>query len=274
MCTLAVVAHQANGKRRGRREGRCDGDRAANTYCAPHRGGTTRYVRADRRLLMRRSSFVHQFNQLAEQTPADIAATLLPRGITSVYIKAIDGPYYMGDVYSHPLVPRDSASMAVLVDQFAAEGLTLVPWVVPRRQASEADVHVECAHAAGGRLIIDWEYHYAGFWEGTLAAAVEYHDTLQAAVQAGLWIASAPDPRQVGRDYDGSLIAHLSAYLPQDYWVDFQVGPIDVLADSFQKLEQYGPVEPILPHTATAADMQTGLAYCFGQGVQAVSLWL
>src|SRR6266542_3241641 len=85
---------------------------------------------------MKRAVWVHQWNQLAEQTPADIAATLLPRGITSVYIKAIDGPYYMGDVYSHPLVPRDTASMAVLFNQFAAEGLTLVPWFVPRRQAS------------------------------------------------------------------------------------------------------------------------------------------
>ena len=222
---------------------------------------------------MRRSVWVHQWNQLVEQTPQEIADTLLPRRITGVYIKAMDGFYWMGDVYSHRLVPRDATSMADLVDQFEAVGLTLVPWVVPRSLANEAHAHVECGAAARDRLIIDWEYHYQGFWMGSAAQAQEYHDTLRAGVQAGMWIASAPDPRQIYRDYDPSLIRGLSAILPQTYWTDFQADAFDVVHDAILTLAQFGPVEPIMPYNATPADMERALVECLDQEVQAVSLW-
>lgn len=223
---------------------------------------------------MRRSIWLHQFTQTAEQTPQQFADTLLPRGITAIYVKALDGPYWMGDVYNHPLVPRDTASMAVLCDRFEAVGLELIPWVVSRRSADEARSHVDCGTAANGKLIVDWEYHYAGFWEGTLADAQEYHDTLQAAVQAGLWVASAPDPRQVQRDYSRTLITGLSAYLPQCYWTDFQRPAIEVLRSAAMNMAGLDPFEPILPYNASAEDMATALQWCQQQGCPGVSLWL
>ncbi len=222
---------------------------------------------------MRRAIWLHQFNKTAEKTPQEYAATLLPRGIDTLYVKAMDGPYWMGDIYNHPLVPYDLDSWGSVVGQFRDAGLRLLPWVVNRRSAGEAPLHVACGKVAGG-LIVDFEYHYSGFYEGPYDQAVAYFDQLRAAVQAGEWIAVAPDPRQLDREYGiRPMLRDLSAYLPQDYWTDFQADALDVVIDSVQFLAQYGPVEPILPHNGTA-DMKRALEWCVGRGLEAVSLWV
>lgn len=134
---------------------------------------------------MRRGAWLHQFNQQAEQTPADYAATLLPRGIDTIYAKAMDGDAWMGNFYSHPLAPAGHAQFAQLVAAFAAVGLELIAWVVPRFSAAEATSHEAAASAGSGKLVIDWEYHYAGFWQGSLAEAEAYFRNLRSMVSDG-----------------------------------------------------------------------------------------
>lgn len=237
---------------------------------------------------MRRAAWLHQFNKTAEQTPQQFADTLLPRGINALYVKACDGSFWMGDVYSHPLVPRDLDSWGQVVAAFRDVGLTLMPWVVNRRSASEAALHLACGKIAGG-LIVDFEFLYDGFWEGpadptaslevrrhqAANEAVAYFNQMRGAVAGGDWVAVAPDPRQLDRDYGiWQTIGQLSSYLPQTYWTDFKADALDVVIDSVQRLAQFGPVQPILPHNAQPADMQRALEWCAGRGLEAVSLWV
>lgn len=225
-----------------------------------------------RESIMKRAVWVHQFSQLGEHTVEDIAATLLPRGITAVYVKAMDGDQWMGDFYSHPMAPSSTQQFNGLTDDFADAGLELVPWVVPRWTSSEATAH-ELPAGAGGKLIIDWEYQYKGFWSGSDVQAAAYFRNLRSMVASGTWVAVAPDPRQVGRDYDRSLIAGLSAYQPQTYWTDFQQDALVVLNAARVAMGTLDPFEPILPYNSTAADMEAAINWCFGQGCQAISMW-
>ena len=219
---------------------------------------------------MERAIWVHQFNQLGEQTAAEIAATLLPRNITRVYVKAMDGTTWMGSIYSHPLAPR-AATWSQTITDFANNGLQLLPWVVNRRSASEAGPHLECGYQAGG-LLVDFEYQYAGFWQGTDSAAYAYFDALRAEASSG-WIAIAPDPRQVRRDYGADMIYGLSAYLPQNYWTDFQQPVDDVMNMGHENLTGLGPIEPILPYNGTRTDVQRALTMALEHGDKSVSMW-
>lgn len=221
---------------------------------------------------MDRAIWVHQTNQQGEQTPADYAATLPPRGIKTLYLKALDGVTWMADVYSHPLAPS-ATNWSNLVQQFRAVGLTLVPWVVPRDGTpAEVTRHVTAGMATDG-LIVDFEYHYPDFYRGSLQQAGAYFDQLRA---SGVpWLAVAPDPRQVGRDYSASLLGDL-VVLPQTYWTYFQQPWRTVLEQAAAACGQIPgmlSLEPILPYNATSQDMAAALDWCQQHGLQAVSLW-
>jgi hypothetical protein len=222
--------------------------------------------------MLERCIWIHQFSQLGEKSAQDIADTLLPRGITRIYVKAMDGTDWMRTFYNHPLAPANAVHLGQLSVQFSDVGIQLIPWVVNRFSASEADAHIACGKAANG-LVIDFEYKYAGFWQGTDQQAQGYFDKLRRAAAQGLWIAAAPDPRQPGRDYDPSLISGLSAYLPQNYWTDFQRPWQQVMESAIANVESLGPTEPILPYNASAADMQAALAWAEQRGYASVSLW-
>ena len=221
---------------------------------------------------MERCIWIHQFSQLGERTAEEIAATLAPRGITRIYVKAMDGTDWMSNFYDHPLAPSNAAHLAQLVVQFGNLGVQLIPWVVNRFRASEADAHIGCGRAAGG-LVIDFEYLYGGFWQGAIGEAQGYFDTLRGAAGSGLWVAVAPDPRQVGRDYPAGLIGGLTAYLPQNYWTDFQRPWLEVMQAAAANVEPLGPTEPILPYNARGADMEACIAWCEQRGYASVSLW-
>jgi hypothetical protein len=221
---------------------------------------------------MERCIWIHQFSQLGERTAEDIAATLLPRGIRRIYVKAMDGNDWMSNFYDHPLAPSNAVHLAQLVIQFADLGVQLIPWVVNRFSAAEADAHIACGQAANG-LVIDFEYHYAGFWQGSDGQAQGYFDKLRAAAGEGLWIAAAPDPRQVGRDYAADLIGGLTAYLPQNYWTDFQRPWKQVMEAAAANVEPLGPTEPILPYNAVSADMEACIAWCEERAYASISLW-
>jgi hypothetical protein len=221
---------------------------------------------------MERCIWIHQFSQLGEQTAEAIAATLSPRGITRIYVKAMDGNDWMSNFYDHPLAPANAVHFAQLVSQFEALGLQLIPWVVNRFTASEAEGHIVCGKAANG-LVVDFEYLYRGFWQGNNGEAQGYFDRLRAAAGDGLWVAAAPDPRQVGRDYSPDLIAGLTAYLPQNYWTDFQRPWQSVMESAAANVEPLGPTEPILPYNASAGDMQACIAWCESRGYDSISMW-
>jgi hypothetical protein len=222
--------------------------------------------------MVERCIWIHQFSQLGEKTAQDVADTLLPRGITRIYVKAMDGNDWMRAFYNHSLAPANAVHLAQLVLSFSDVGIQLIPWVVNRFSASEADAHIACGQAANG-LVIDFEYKYPGFWQGPLEQAQGYFDKLREAAGQGLWIAAAPDPRQPGRDYDPALIGGLTAYLPQNYLTDFQRPWQQVMESAAAHVAALGPTEPILPYNASAADMQAAIAWSEQQGYASISLW-
>lgn len=217
---------------------------------------------------LERAIWIHQFSQLSEQTPQEIADTLLPRGISAIYPKVMDGMNWMGDFYRHPLAPTDMASWGRTLNAFNDVGLSVVGWVVPRWTAAEADFHLSLSE-----FIVDFEYQYVGFWQGTDAQAWDYFNKLREAVQDGHNIGVAPDPRQPSRDYGQDLIAGLSAYLPQTYWTDFQRSAIHVLNAARWNMSSLEPFLPILPYNSTPEDMEAALGWCVEQECAGVSLW-
>ncbi|HEY3059304.1 MAG TPA: hypothetical protein VGL99_10055 [Chloroflexota bacterium] len=221
---------------------------------------------------MERCIWIHQFSQLGERTAEDIATTLTARGITRIYVKAMDGTDWMSNFYDHPLAPANATQLAQLVIEFSNVGVQLIPWVVNRFRAAEADAHSACGTAAGA-VVIDFEYLYGGFWQGSLDEAQGYFDKMRAAAGNGLWVAVAPDPRQVGRDYRRDLISGLTAYLPQNYWTDFQRPWLEVMENAAANVEPLGPTEPILPYNARRADMEACIAWCEQRPYASVSLW-
>jgi hypothetical protein len=223
-------------------------------------------------MALERCIWVHQFNQLGEKTAQDIAQTLLPRGIRRVYAKAMDGTDWMASIYTHPLAPANAVHLGQLSNQFSDVGLQLIPWVVPRFSSSEADAHIAAGRACGG-FVIDFEYLYPGFWRGSFEEARAYFDRLRAAKSDTLWIAVAPDPRQLYRDYEPALIGGLSAYLPQNYWTDFQQPATNVMSTGASVCEQLGPNEPILPYNGALADVQAAIAFCEQRGYGSISLF-
>jgi len=220
---------------------------------------------------MERAVWIWQFNQLGEQTVQQIADTLLSRGITRVYAKAMDGNFWMSEVYSHPMVPSSAVRLAQLKQQFDDVGLSLIPWVV-NRSPSDAPLHIACAQACGG-VVVDFEYHYDGFWERSEEEATQYFDQLRAAIGPNVWIAVAPDARQIGRDYSAAVIGGLSAYLPQNYWTDFKRPWESVMQSGCGQCQPLGPVEPVLPSTATVDDVRACVLWAEAQGFGSVSLW-
>ena len=107
---------------------------------------------------MDRSAWLHMWTQCAEQTPAEVAATLLPRGITRVIFKCMDGPTWMGNVYSHPFAPKSLADVARIRDAFTAAGLQMLPWCNPTTSRAEADLHGQIGVTCGA-LVLDFEQY-------------------------------------------------------------------------------------------------------------------
>lgn len=217
--------------------------------------------------------WIWQFNQQAEQTPQDYANTLLPRGITQVTVKTHDGIFWMNNVYGHPMVPS-AASWPGLVQQFKDVGLTLLPWVVPRDgYHNEAMAHAVAAEPCSGSVIVDFEYHYEGFFRGSLQAWASYRDALITDPRTN-WVACAPDPRQPDRDYPLSALLGFSAQLPQTYWHMFQQPWQTVLEDAMAKLTPLGvSIEPILDADAPAIEIALADMWCEEHHCQADSLW-
>jgi hypothetical protein len=224
---------------------------------------------------MIRGIWVHQWNQLSERTPQEIADTLRPRGIEFVYIKSHDGIYWMSQVYSHPMAPS-AANFAQLVREFDDVGLSLVPWVVPRGYNSmeEARMHSIAAKMADSSVIVDFEYKYAGFFDqGGVDEFKQYTQALLNGVPGG-WVACAPDPRQPVRDYPLDILRPYHAQLPQTYWAMFQRPWQEVLSEADDRLRPItSNIEPILDADAPAHEIAEAQAWCEQQGYEAISLW-
>jgi hypothetical protein len=69
------------------------------------------------------------------------------------------------------------------------------------------------------------------------------------------------------------LIGGLTAYLPQNYWTDFQRPWQQVMEAAAANVEPLGPTEPILPYKAVAADMEACIAWCEERAYASTSLW-
>jgi hypothetical protein len=134
---------------------------------------------------MRLRAYLHQFDQLGEQSVAEIAATLRLGGVTEVACKTHQELTWLGNATggdSSPLAFRSLADVRQRFEDFKAEGIRLVPWCVPMgtNLEQEAQRAYEVAESCEGVIELDVE-PYAGFWEGSYAGLEPYAAAITAA---------------------------------------------------------------------------------------------
>lgn len=219
-----------------------------------------------------RSVWLHQFDQLAEQSMAEIASTMRTyAGSTVLLVKAVDGQTWMGHFDKSTLSIDSSESWHARVAQGAAAGITVLPWVVPNVPGDATGVA-----ALGTTLVVDAEpKESTNFWQGSASDFAEYLLALRQDGVTELYVSI--DPRQWALDALGvAQWAHLcDALMPQLYWTDFQQSIQTVFTFNQQCLTFGVPVIPVLPYDATAADLATFWGWCSASPTPAPSpsLW-
>lgn len=193
---------------------------------------------------MHKRAYLHQFDQLGEDSVAAIAATLRLADIREVAAKTHQGTTWLGNATtgdSSPLAFRSLEDVAARFAAFAAEGIAMVPWCVPvgDRPSVEGVFAGEVAKAAAGVIELDTE-PYKDFWEGPYNNLLPYTDAIQAtgaayevnfdARPSGWHPFTASQFSAVCRDAD--------AVWTQSYWTDFQRDAVAVVTAALEVLRQ------------------------------------
>lgn len=149
-----------------------------------------------RPLYGRKGFWLREFADTAEGSLAAILTTLTGiAGSSCLCLKVADGVDWVGSYDAKtPIGNVADLAMAMAVCELA--GVTLLPVVVPRGIAGEAEFHGTIAQTCGA-LMVDIE-PYAGFYDqAPLATIPIYWRSLRAAA-GDAYLMAQPDPRQSG----------------------------------------------------------------------------
>ena len=179
-----------------------------------------------------RALWMWEFSQQAEKTYADAAKSARNlAGATVLVAKAMDGLNWIGSW--DPGNINYAAEWKSIAASAAADGVTLVPWVVPHGQdpAGEAAAH----GALGPALMIDLE-PYPGFWTGPNAYIPLYLQTLRAVGVTELHVSIDPRATAIAAIGGAAVLDGVDGLHPQVYWTDFQQPALDVIPMMAQPL--------------------------------------
>ena len=134
---------------------------------------------------MHKRAYLHQFDQLGEQSVPEIAATLRLGGVTEIACKTHQELTWLGRAThgdKSPLAIRSERDVRDRFEAFAAEGIRFVPWCVPMGTKVRLEVEraVLVGQICGGLIELDAE-PYAEFWEGPYNLLEPYSDGIQEA---------------------------------------------------------------------------------------------
>ncbi|HLZ69578.1 MAG TPA: hypothetical protein VKV26_06655 [Dehalococcoidia bacterium] len=195
----------------------------------------------------RRAIFLWMFSAQAKRTWADALRTAQSlAGAGVLLVKAMDGQQWMSDFDNAPAAIYGPKALRGLQQMGAAQGCTVVPWVVPHSRADAA------AQAALGEvLVVDLE-PYAGFWTDAADGVPVYLAGLRAGGVRDLYVSLDPRPRALAALDAASWAGQTAGILPQTYWTDFGTAPEACLAQIAACARLGAPVVPVLPGDGAA----------------------
>lgn len=195
---------------------------------------------------IKKSMMLWQHNNCREQTVNEWVETLAIGDIDTFRVKSHQHLNWMGNVYSHPLVPKSLDSIKRLYEEFGAKGIHYIPWCVPMGLdvPQEVNLAVAVAKACGGHIDIDLE-PYPEFWDVNRVGngrIPEYFDRLR---QSGITVFCDFDARGNLADPLGlERITHLvDRFLTQSYWVGFGSPYSTVIRHAVSYMQRIGARE-------------------------------
>ncbi|MDE2096691.1 MAG: hypothetical protein KGL39_05535 [Patescibacteria group bacterium] len=218
-------------------------------------------------------------------------ATAKAAGVQWLVVKMADGTGW-GD-QNNPTVFRDQFSAVCAAVKRAGIKCLAYQYVYGDQPGAEAVVASMAATLGADGLVIDAEYEYVN----KIAAADTYFAKLWSLLPSGFPLSFAPDLRILvdnakapwnagsvnlsGEPWPwASFLRNCQAIMPQLYWTDFQVTPMDVfdLVRVLMDAERQNgwtadTVVPILPSNGTASDIQAAVGLTKALGLKGASFW-
>lgn len=193
---------------------------------------------------------VWQWNSGTIDSVLDLAQA---NGFTGLLVKALDGPYWMGDIDPSHEALSNSADVSRQTSAARARGMYYFTWTNPRQfsLAQQAELTAQCAESSDG-VFLDIE-PYSQFWGPWAAVGLAENFMSQIRAKTDAFIALQPDPR-----LNALAALRISEWTPtvdaisgQHYWSDFHTEPRDELVHAASLGALYGlPSLPTLPGNA------------------------
>ncbi len=197
-----------------------------------------------------RALWLWMFSAQAERTWADaLRTTQTLAGAGVLLVKAMDGQQWLSDFDNAPAAIYGPRALRGLQQMGAAQGCTVVPWVVPHGRGDAA------AHAALGAVLVADLEPYPGFWTDSADGVPAYLADLRAGGVRELYVSLDPRPQALTALGAASWAGQTAGVLAQTYWTDFGVAPEACLAQIAACVRLGAPVVPVLP-----GDGATGFA--------------
>ena len=199
-------------------------------------------------------------------TPTELAQAVRTRtpGASGVVVKVVHGHTWEGARGAEVIDMRDLADLIVWARAMHSLGLELHIWAVPvgADPQREAAAVALASHVPGVKSVILDVEPYDGFWQGDVAAATQYIDTLRANVGDDMHVGISVDSRTP----DKLRAIHFYEWMeggtdsvhPQVYWHDFGLPFGIALHECTETLAGYGL--PIYPVLGTYPNPRTGVA--------------
>ncbi|HEY7293768.1 MAG TPA: hypothetical protein VH916_01960, partial [Dehalococcoidia bacterium] len=194
-----------------------------------------------------RALWLWMFSAQAERTWADAlrtAQTLAGAGV--LLVKAMDGQLWMSEFDNAPAAMYGLKALRGLQQMGAAQGCTVVPWVVPHGRTDAA------AHATLGELLVVDLEPYPGFWTDSADGVPEYLAALRTGGVRELYVSVDARPQALATLGVASWAGETAGILPQTYWTDFELAPEGCLAQVAACARLGAPVVPVLPGDGAA----------------------
>src|SRR5690349_7794945 len=140
-----------------------------------HAAGPRARISRGENTSMKLGLLYRQGDDIGEASTAELADLCARLGASIICPKAADGDSWEGEFDTDPVLKIvDADALSRQRDAYAAHGMSLHPWVVPRGLSNaivEASRHAEIARICG-TVVVDFEYEYPGFFgrrrDGTL----------------------------------------------------------------------------------------------------------
>ena len=200
------------------------------------------------------------------QTIDSVLDQAVAYGFTGLLVKALDGPYWMGQIDPSSEALGSVADVAIHTRKARERGLYYFCWTNPRQFeiAQQTSLTAGCANASDG-VFLDIE-PYSQFWGPWAQIGLAALFMAQLTEKTNSFIALQPDPR-----VNALASLRISEWIPkadaisgQHYWSDFNSDPTEQLVHALALGNLYSmPSLPTLPGNAPYESFPTNAISAF-----------